>query len=262
MNCIVCIKQVPDTNEPRLNHQGALAREAVPGVMNPEDKNALEEALSITEKTGGTLSVLTIGPSKASEVLRDALALGADNAILISDEGIKGSDSRTTAYILAKAIEKIGMADIIFCGSRSADGATYQVGPQLAAFLKIPHVAYIKELRIMENQVEAVSAADSGDYRIQASLPVLLTVTRELNKPRIPKVFGILTAFDDDKNLITYSLKDLGISSEEVGYTGSVLKVLKTTPVENTRKAEIILGSNDIDKAEHLVKKMTRLNIF
>ncbi|HKL42959.1 MAG TPA: electron transfer flavoprotein subunit beta/FixA family protein, partial [Clostridia bacterium] len=138
MNIIVCIKQVPNTNEVKIDpKKGTLIREGVPSIINPEDKHGLEEAIRLKEKVGGKVTVLTMGPPQAKVALKEALAMGADEAILVSDRAFAGSDTLATSYVLSKAIEKIGVFDIIFCGRQAIDGDTAQVGPQIAENLQI-----------------------------------------------------------------------------------------------------------------------------
>ena len=146
MNIIVCIKQVPDTAEVRINPEtGTLIRDGVPSIVNPFDMHAIEAGLQLREKVGGKVTVLTMGPPQAESALRDAIAMGADDAVLLSDRAFAGSDTWATSHILSKAISKLG-ADIITCGKQAIDGDTAQVGPEVAEFLNIPHISYVRRV--------------------------------------------------------------------------------------------------------------------
>ena len=149
MKIVVCIKQVPDTNEVKINQEtGTLIRDGVKSIMNPDDKNALESALQLKDKYGASVSVLSMGPPQAKEILREALSMGADEVFLISDRKFGGSDTWATATIIASAIEKIGDYDIILCGRQAIDGDTAQVGPEIAEFLDIAQITYVKEIEL------------------------------------------------------------------------------------------------------------------
>lgn len=149
MNIIVCIKQVPNTNEVKINQEtGTLIREGVESIINPDDKNAIEEALSLKAQTGGTVTIVSMGPPQAKGALKEALAMGADEAYLLSDRAFGGSDTWATATIIAAALEKIGNYDIVFCGRQAIDGDTAQVGPEIAEFLNIPQITYAKNVTV------------------------------------------------------------------------------------------------------------------
>src|SRR5512139_3353553 len=146
MRIVVCIKQVPDSAEVRINPEtNTLIRDGVPTIINPYDLHALEEGLQIREKSGGKVTVLTMGPPQAENALREAISMGADEAVLLSDRAFAGSDTWSTSYTLAQALKKLG-ADIIFCGKQAIDGDTAQVGPETAEFLGIPHISYIRKI--------------------------------------------------------------------------------------------------------------------
>ena len=195
MRIIVCIKQVPDTAEVRINPEtGTLIREGVPSIVNPFDMHAVEAGLQIKEKTGGKLTVLTMGPPQAESALRDTIAMGADEALLLSDRTFAGSDTWATSFTLSRAIEKLG-ADIIICGKQAIDGDTAQVGPETAEFLDIPHISYIRKIEeVAENYIRVQRMMDEGYDVVESSFPVLLTVVKELNEPRMPSLKGKMAA--------------------------------------------------------------------
>ena len=195
MNIIVCIKQVPDTAEIRINPEtNTLMREGVPSIINPFDLYALEAGIQLKEKLGGKVTVLTMGPPQAETALREAISMGADGAVLLSDRAFAGSDTWATSYTLAQAIKKLG-ADIIFCGKQAIDGDTAQVGPETAEFLGIPHISYIRKIEeVKDNYIRVQRLMDEGYDIVESGLPVLLTAVKELNQPRMPSLKGKMAA--------------------------------------------------------------------
>ncbi|RJQ21748.1 MAG: electron transfer flavoprotein subunit beta/FixA family protein [Nitrospiraceae bacterium] len=195
MNIIVCIKQVPDTAEIKINPEtNTLMREGVPSIINPFDLHALEAGLQIKETAGGKVTVLTMGPPQAESALRDAISMGADEAVLLSDRAFAGSDTWATSYTLAGAIRELG-ADIILCGKQAIDGDTAQVGPETAEFLGIPHISYIRKIEeVRDDYIKVQRLMDEGYDVVESSLPVLLTVVKELNRPRMPSLKGKMAA--------------------------------------------------------------------
>lgn len=189
---IVLIKQVPDTrniNIKTMKEDGTVNRAALPAVFNPEDLNALEIALLIKEKYGAVITVLTMGPPSATEILREALYRGCDNVVLLTDRRFAGSDTLATSYILTTAIKKIEKFDIIFTGRQAIDGDTAQVGPQVAEKLKIPQITYIQEIRELKNRNIIIKRnIDNGVEILKSVLPVLITVSNTSNTPRFPSV--------------------------------------------------------------------------
>ena len=177
MRVIVCVKQVPDTAEVRINPEtNTLMRDGVPSIINPYDMHAIEAGLYIREKAGGKVTVVTMGPPQAETALREAISMGADDAVLLTDRAFAGSDTWATAYTLAKAVEHLG-ADVILCGKQAIDGDTAQVGPEMAEFLDIPHIAYVRKIEeIEDNRIVVQRLMDDGYDVIESSLPVLLTV--------------------------------------------------------------------------------------
>ena len=196
MKIIVCIKQVPDTTEVKLDPKtGRLIRDGVPSIINPDDKNALEEALHIKdENPDTTVTVVSMGPPQADVAMREALAMGADEAILISGREFGGSDTWATSYIIATAIKKIPDYDIIFCGRQAIDGDTAQVGPQIAEQLNIPQITYVQKLDIEGDKVIVQRQLEDGYTVVEAKMPVLLTAIKELNTPRYMTPKGIFEA--------------------------------------------------------------------
>ena len=187
-NCVVLIKQVPDTKRitgQAMNDDGTVNRSALPAIFNPEDLNALESALQIKEKFGGHITVITMGLPAASAILRDSLFRGADDAILITDQRCAASDTLATSYILSCAVKKIDY-DIVLCGRQAIDGDTAQVGPQLAEKLGIPQITYVEELIELNGRtITARRNIGAGWQEVKTALPVLLTITSDANEPRV-----------------------------------------------------------------------------
>lgn len=187
---IVLVKQVPDTTDvpsKAMRKDGTLNRSALPATFNNDDRHALEMALQVKETYGGTVTVLTMGPPKASEILRDALYRGADEAILLTDKRFAAADTLATSYTLSVAIKKAGNFDLVFCGREASDGNTAQVGPQIAEKLRIPQITYVEEIRKLEDGfLKAQRLTDQGCEIVKSSLPLLITVVPDANEPRPP----------------------------------------------------------------------------
>ncbi len=241
MNIIVTVKQVPDTHEVKINPKtGTLIREGVAGIINPEDKNALEEALRIKESNDDVeVTALSMGPPQAESALREALAMGADRAVLVSDRAFAGADTLATSYILSRAIKKIREYDLILCGRQAIDGDTGQVGPQLAEVLDLPQATYAEEIKIQENVVTVRSNFDSVIRMIEMKTPALITVSKRINKPRFKTMNGVLRAFRD-KEVVTWTMEDLKLNPMRIGMNGSPTWVRKTFIPSHSREGLVI----------------------
>ncbi|MDD5680143.1 MAG: electron transfer flavoprotein subunit beta/FixA family protein [Candidatus Omnitrophica bacterium] len=227
MNIIVCIKQVPDTTDVKIDPAtNTLIREGVASVINPFDTYAIEEAVRLKEKFGGKVIILTMGPPQAQQALKEAIAVGADEAILLSDRAFAGSDTLATSYALASGIKKIGSFDIILCGKQASDGDTAQVGPGISTHLDVPQVTYVKKIEeINGNTAKVERMVEEGFEIIEVPLPCLMTVVKEINEPRLPSLKGKMKA---TKAVITsWTAKDLGLDPARVGLSGSPTKVVK-----------------------------------
>ncbi len=243
MNIIVCIKQVPDTREVRINPEtGNLIREGVPSIVNPDDKHAVEGAVALKEKYGGKTTVMTMGPGQAEEALRECLAMGIDEAILISDRAFGGADTSATSYTLACAIKKLGDFDVILCGRQAIDGNTAQVGPQLGGMLGIPQITYVSGIEIQGDTLRAKKALEDGYEVIETKMPVLLTTIKDLNTPRIPPIDAAMEAYS--KPLVTWTADDVKADRDKIGLKGSPTRIRKvsTTPLKG-REVEILDGA-------------------
>ncbi|MBN2654495.1 MAG: electron transfer flavoprotein subunit beta/FixA family protein [Nitrospirae bacterium] len=195
MRIIVFVKQVPDTAEVKINPEtNTLVREGVPSIINPYDVHALEAALQIRDHKGGKVIVVTMGPPQAEDALREAVSMGADEVFLVSDRAFAGADTWATSYALYRAAEKIGF-DIILCGKQAIDGDTAQVGPETAEFLNIPHISYIRKIEdVSESSIKVQRLMDDGYDIVESSLPLLMTVVKEINTPRLPSLKGKMAA--------------------------------------------------------------------
>ena len=254
MRIIVCIKQVPDTAEVRINPEtNTLIRDGVPSIINPYDTHAIEAGLQIKEKTGGKVTVVTMGPPQAETALREAISMGVDEAVLLTDRAFAGSDTWATAYTLAKAIEYIG-ADVILCGKQAIDGDTAQVGPEIAEFLDIPHIAYIRKIDdVADSRMVVQRLMDDGYDVVESSLPVLLTVVRELNVPRMPSLKGKMAA--KKAEIKKLSAADIGAAEESLGLKGSPTQVRNIFAPEVKKDRKIFEGTAE-EKVDALLKEL------
>jgi electron transfer flavoprotein beta subunit len=263
-NCVVLIKQVPDTaniTEKAMKDDGTVNRAALPAIFNPEDLNALEMALQIKEQHGGQVKVLTMGPVRAAEVLREALYRGADQVILLTDRKVAGSDTLATSYVLKCAVERTGEYDLVFCGRQAIDGDTAQVGPQVAEKLGLPQITYAESIQSLQgDEIVVQRAFPLGKETIKCTLPCLLTVVDSANQPRPPSIHRMIACklaaapleyaallekwpeFETEEALDSYlterglkipvwNIADVGADEDKVGLTGSPTKVLKIESV-------------------------------
>lgn len=248
MDIIACMKQVPHpehfsevTFDPV---RGTKIREGIPAVINPPDRSALEEALRLREAHGGTVTVLSMGRPQTRESLEEALAMGADRAIHLCDKAFSGADTLATAATLAAAVRKLGRFDLILCGAESMVGATGQVGPQLAELLDIPQVTLVKAIESAGGgRLVVRRALERGYMRVMVSLPALLTVTRQINTPRLPSIMGIMEA--SSKETLTWGCAELGIMPDTVGLDGSPTKVVSIwqRQAAHARQGEVFSGA-------------------
>ncbi len=242
MNIIVCIKQVPGTTEVKIDPKtNTLIRSGIKAIINPFDTYAIEEAVRIREKAGGKVTVLTMGPPQADEALREAISLGADEAILLSDREFAGADTWATAYTINAAVRKISAYDLIICGRQTVDGDTGQVGPEMAQMLDIPLITYVSKIEDISLQmIRARRMIEDGYETLESPLPALLTVSKEINTPRLPSLRGIMKS--KSAKITVWTLADLGIDKTMVGLAGSSTKVVKVFTPVRTHKAEVLQG--------------------
>lgn len=257
LNIIVLIKQVPDIGKVKFNiEEGRIDRSSAPLETNPFDLNALETAIQLKELLGGYVTVISMGPPQAESSLRDALARGADRAILLTDKRFAGADTFATSYTLATAIRKLGRFDLIICGEKTVDGDTGQVGPEVAEHLNIPHVAYVCEIKSATFD-RLLVVSDMGDkYLVEVKLPALITVTKEINTPRFPTLRNALKA--KKAPIEIWNADDLAEYGDvsKFGLQGSLTTVFKITfPSEKERKALIFHGEDAIEKLVNALRE-------
>jgi electron transfer flavoprotein beta subunit len=247
MNIIVCIKQVPDTTNVRIDPEtNTLVRTGVQSIINPFDMYAIEEGIRLKEKFGGIVTVITMGPPQAEEALREAVSLGADEAVLISDRAFAGSDTWATSYTVSRAIGKIGKFDIVICGKQAIDGDTAQVGPGIAAFLDIPQITFVKKIEeiIIRSSnsisIKAERMTEEGYDIIEAPLPCLITVVKEINEPRLPSLKGKMRAKKIEIKKL--EAKDLDADPDLLGLKGSPTKVVKIFTPPPRKGGQILQG--------------------
>ena len=263
MNIIVCIKQVPDTANVKIDPQtNTLIREGVESIINPFDMYAIEEAVRTKEKLGGSVLAVTMGPPQADAALREAISMGVDEAVLVSDRAFAGSDTWATSYTLACAIKKIGKFDIIFCGKQAADGDTAQVGPGVSMHLDIPQVTYVKKIEQMTPDHARVERMTEEGYEVvEAPLPVLFTVVKEINDPRIPSLKGKMKAKSAQIRILT--AKDIDADEKSLGLNGSPTQVVKIFTPPPREGGQMLTGSTEeiVDKLVEVLKDKCKSKI-
>lgn len=262
MKIIVCAKQVPDTNEVRIDPvRGTLIREGVPSILNPDDANALEEALRLREENpGSTVSVISMGPPQACYMLRECLAMGADDAYLLSSRAFGGADTCATSTTLAAGIKKLGGADIIFAGRQAIDGDTAQVGPQLAQRLGLPVVTYVQKVESVEDGKAIVERQlEDGFERIEVQTPCLLTCVKELNEPRYMTVRGIVEAYEQD--ITMWNEKDVVLDPADCGLNASPTQVFRSFTPPQKGKGVMLKGSVT-EMANDLVNRLNEKHLL
>ena len=262
MNIIVCIKQVPDTVDVRIDPEtNTLVRAGVACIINPFDMYAIEEGLRLKDKFGGKVTVITMGPPQADEALREAISLGADEAILVSDRAFAGSDTWATSYTLAHAMHKIADYDLIICGKQAIDGDTAQVGPGISAHLEIPQITYVKKIEelslhsakgIAHSVIRAERMTEEGFEIIESPLPCLITVVKEINEPRLPSLKGKMRA--KKAEIKKWEAKDLDVDPALIGLNGSPTKVVKIFTPPPRKGGQILRG-----EAKEVASKLVEL---
>jgi len=249
MKFCVCMKQVPDTQKVKVDpEKGTLVRKGIPSITNPFDESALELALHLREKIGGTITVITMGIPDSELILRDALSLGADQAFLLTGSDFAGADTLATGYALSKAIEKTGPFDILLFGKQAIDGDTAQVGPEVSVFLGIPVIAFVSDIiEINPCRIKAERLIDNGKEVVECEYPVLLTVIKAPQRLRMPTMQGLLRSFNIPVQKIEPS--EIGADLRRCGLRGSPTRVKKIfTP--NIRSRVRFIEGNLEEKAK------------
>lgn len=255
MNIVVCVKQVPGTNEVKMNKEtNTIIREGVEAIINPFDEYAIEEAVRIKEKTGGNVTVLSMGIPKVADLLRETIAVGVDHAVLLSDRAFAGADSLATAYALSMGVRKIGHVDLIICGKQATDGDTAQVGPSLAEKLDMPHTTYVRRIEeIREGYIRCQRMTEDGYEVIEMPLPAVITVVKEINEPRLPSIKGKLRAKKTEVTVLTAD--DVDADKNLCGLKGSPTQVIETFVPVHEIQGEMIEGDAR-EQAQKLADKL------
>ena len=263
MKIVVCIKQVPDTVEVKIDPKtGTLIRDGVPSIINPDDKTGIEAALTLKEKVGGTVSVVSMGPPQADVALREALAMGCDEAYLVSAREFGGSDTYATSGILAAALKTIGY-DVIITGRQAIDGDTAQVGPQIGEKLSIPQVSYVEEIKeVAEDHLIVRRQFEDGDHIIKIKTPCLLTAIAELANPRYMTVSGIVDAYEKEIKVIGFEeLKD-NLELDMIGLKGSPTNVYQSFTKEVKGTGTILKNASTDEAVAAIMAKLEEKHII
>lgn len=247
MHIIVPIKQVPETSNVKMDPvTGTMIRDGVESIVNPLDLYAIEAANLLKEQHGGTVTVLSMGPSAAEKALREALAMGCDDAVLVSDRAFAGADTWSTAYVLSQAIRAMGGYDLILCGERATDGDTGQVGPNIAAALDVPLATYVSRIESVDAAAGKLTVwrmTEHGYEQLAMPLPALLTVVKEISFPRLPTLRGKQRARAAVIRVLTAS--NLAVDQDKIGLNGSPTRVIRITSPKVTRAGTLLTASDD-----------------
>jgi len=257
VHIVVAIKAVPETGEVKFDEKkGTMIREGIGLVINPYDLHALEQGIRLREACGGYVTAISMGPPSVKEVLKEAIAVGADSAILLSDPGFAGSDTLATSFTLSRAIKKIPDVDLVLCGKQAIDGDTAQVGPETAQNLDIPYVTYVRKIEeIQDGKIKVERLMENGYQVIEMSLPGLLTVVKEINEPRFPTLRGKIKARKSEIEtwgIATLESVPCTLRGTGYGQRGSPTQVIRIFTPEARSSGEILTGT-----AEEQVKVLT-----
>jgi electron transfer flavoprotein beta subunit len=255
LNIVVCIKQVPNTNEVKLDPKtGTLIREGVPSIINPDDKAGLEAALRLKDANGAHVTVLSMGPPQAETALREALAMGADDAVLVTDRAFGGADTWATAHTIAAALKTIPY-DLIITGRQAIDGDTAQVGPQIAENLHIPNISYAEEIKVEGDYITVKRQFEDRYHIVKAKMPCLITALSELNEPRYMTPGGIFDAYREKKIKIV-TRKDLDVKDGDIGLKGSPTRVIKTFTKSPKAAGTLVSNLDPQEAADYMLEKL------
>jgi len=267
LDIVVCIKQVPDpehfdkiTLDPVT---GTIRRTGVSAITNPVDRHAVEEALCIREKFGGTVTVMTMGPPQARKSIEDALAMGADRGAILCDSAFAGADTLASSRVIAGGIGQLGHFDLVLCGNESVDGATGQVPSQIAEYLNMPHVTYAKKIEVVDERTAIVERfVEGGRLRISVTLPAVIAVLKEINNYRLPTVIGIMDAARKEIiDMDCQTFEATGIAACQMGLAGSPTRVAGVFESSRRRSAEMLTGEPH-EVAEKLIRKLRQLDVL
>ncbi len=255
MNLIVCVKQVPNTTEIKIDPvTNTLIREGVESVLNPFDAYAIEEAVRLKEKYGGTVTAISMGPSQVEATLREAVSLGVDNIILLSDRRFAGADTWATSLTLAAAIRKLGEFDLILTGQQAIDGDTAQVGPGIAAHLNLPQTCFVRHIEEVDScSITLQRLMEDGYDRLKLKLPAVISVVKEINTPRLPSLRGKRNA--KTAELVVWTADDLALDEKDIGLNGSPTQVVSIFTPKHEKLTEKFDGHAE-EAVELIVKRL------
>jgi len=261
VNIVVCIKQVPGTTQVKINPEtGTLIRDGVEAVVNPFDEYAIEEALRIKERIGGTVKVISMGPPQAEAALKSAISMGADEGYLVSDRAFAGSDTWATSYTLSKGIQALGETHLIICGKQAIDGDTAQVGPGIAEMLGIPYIAWVRKVEeVTDKTIRVERLMEHGYDVVEMPLPGLITVVKEINTPRLASLKGKMRAKSAQIKIL--DAQTLKTDKSKTGLTGSPTQVLRSFVPERKSGGEKISGEVPV-LVEKAVATIIELNVI
>lgn len=262
MKIIVCVKQVPDPEHASMNIEtGTVVREGVELMVNPFDLYAVEEALKIKEDLGGEVIVISMGPPQAEEALKEVIAMGADEGILLTSLDFAGADTWATSYTLSMACKKIGNFDLILCGKQAIDGDTAQVGPGIAAQLSIPQITFVRKIEeITDKKISAQRLVEGGYELISSPLPLVMTVVKEINDPRLPTLKGKLRARKVE--IQKWGPEDINANKERIGLSGSPTRVVEIFTPKLTKEGKIFSDDEIEDAALEIIKKQEEMGLI
>jgi electron transfer flavoprotein beta subunit len=260
MNIVVCLKQVPGTTEVKIDPEtNTLRREGIENVVNPFDTYALEEAVRLRERFGGTVTAISMGPPQAEQMLREAISCGADEAVLISDRAFAGSDTLATSYTLSRAVGRIDGWDLVICGRQTIDGDTGQVGPEMSEMLAAPFVAYVSEVEdVAAGRMTVQRMVEEGHETVEAPLPAIITVVKEINVPRLPSLRGKMKS--KKAEVPVWTAADLAVEDGAVGLEGSPTTVVKVFFPRREQDGEMLEGDPE-EQVARFVDKLRESNI-
>ena len=249
MNIIVCLKQVPGTTQVKIDPEtNNLIRDGIENIINPFDTYAIEEAVRLRERFGGRVTAISMGPPQTEAALREAISLGVDEGILLSDPAFAGADTWATSYTLSTAVRKLERSDLVICGRQTLDGDTGHVGPQLAEMLEVPFIAYVSSIEeVADGGMRVKRMVEDGYEVIGSPLPAVLTVVKEINTPRLPSLRGI--ARSKSATIPVWGVGELNVDPKRVGMSGSFTQVVKIYTPQRVGGGEIFQGAaeNQVD---------------
>ncbi len=242
MNVVVCLKQVPGTTQVKIDPQtNTLIRQGIENIINPFDTYAIEEGVRLRERTGGKVTAISMGPPQAETALREAISLGADEGILLSDPAFAGADTWATSYTISAALRKLGQYDLVICGRQTLDGDTGHVGPQLAEMLALPFIAYVSQIEeVADGSLRVQRMVEDGYEVVESPLPAVITVVKEINMPRLPSLRGI--ARSKSATIPVWGAKELNTDPGRVGLAGSFTRVIRIFSPQRVCQGEIFQG--------------------